>query len=121
MAKILVADDEPDVLQLVSERLRRNGHEVECAVDGTQSMQKCAQVAYSLIILDIRMPGHTGYEVCEYARRSEKNSKAPVLLISAFPEEQVAWRQSHADAFLPKPFGVGQLIATVQQLLKGNA
>ena len=121
MSKILIADDEPDVLLIVSERLRRSGHEVEYAPDGTQAMQKSEKNAYGLLILDIRMPGHTGYEVCEYAKSSEKNGKTPVLLISAFPEEQKVWRQSKADAFLEKPFEVGLLITTIERLLKGNA
>ena len=119
MAKILIADDEPDVLLILSERLRRSGHEVEYAPDGTQAMQKTEQTAYNLLILDVRMPGHTGYEVCGYSKSSAKNGKTPVLLISAFSEESVAWRQSKADAFLAKPFEVGQLITTVDRLLKG--
>ncbi len=121
MAKILVADDEPDVLLIVSERLRRIGHEVEYASDGTQAIQKSEEAAYGLLILDIRMPGHTGYEVCKHAKSSQKNEKTPVLLISAFPEEQVAWRQSKADAFLAKPFETKQLITTVARLLEGGA
>jgi CheY-like chemotaxis protein len=120
MARILVADDEPDVLLILSERLRRNGHDVEYAPDGTQAMRKSEENSYNLLILDIRMPGHTGYEVCEYAKSSRKNGKTPVLLISAFPEEQVAWRKSKADAFLAKPFETVQLISTVDQLLKGG-
>lgn len=121
MAKILIADDEPDVLLIVSERLRRNGHEVEYAPDGDQAIQKSKEKIYHLLILDIRMPGHTGYEVCEYAKSSGKNAKTPVLLISAFSEEQAKWRESKADAFLAKPFGQGRLMEEVDRLLKRNA
>ncbi len=121
MAKILIADDEPDVLLIVAERLRRSGHEVEYAPDGIQARQKSENTAYSLLILDIRMPGHNGYEVCQYAKNSEKNRKTPVLLISAFPEEPDVWRQSKADAFLSKPFEIGQLVTTVDRLLKKSA
>jgi DNA-binding response OmpR family regulator len=121
MAKILIADDEPDVLLIVSERLRRSGHQVEYAPDGNRALQKAGENAYDLLILDIRMPGHTGFEVCEYTKSSEKNGKAAILLISAFPEEQKVWRQSKADAFLMKPFEVGQLMATIDQLLKKSA
>jgi len=121
MAKILIADDEPDVLLIVSERLRRNGYEVECVPDGTQAIQKSKQTTYHLLILDVRMPGHSGYEVCEHAKNSEKNSKTPVLLISAFPEDETKWRQQKADAFLAKPFETGQLMTTIQRLLKGSA
>jgi len=118
MIKILIADDEPDVLLILSERLRRSGYEVEYAPDGTQAVQKAEQTAYNLLILDIRMPGYTGYEVCQHAKSSEKNGKTPVLLISAFPEERVVWQQSKANAFLAKPFETGQLITTVERLLK---
>ncbi|HOW88480.1 MAG TPA: response regulator [Candidatus Omnitrophota bacterium] len=117
MAKVLIADDEPDVLLIVSERLRRNGHEVEYAPDGNQAIQKADQGTYDLFIFDIRMPGHTGYEVCEHVKNSEKNAQTPVLLISAFPEEKAKWRQSKADAFLAKPFETKHLIAKVDQLL----
>lgn len=121
MAKILIADDEPDVLLIVSERLKRNGYEVECVPDGTQAAQKSEQVTYSLLILDVRMPGLSGYEVCEHAKNSEKNKMTPVLLISAFPEDEAKWRQKKVDAFLPKPFETGQLMATVDRLLKGSS
>ena len=121
MAKILIADDEPDVLLIVAERLRRSGHEVESVSDGSQAIRKSDQRVYALLILDVRMPGHTGYEVCRHAKRSEKNGKTPVLMISAFPEESAAWRQSKADAFLAKPFEIGELMMTVDRLLKGNA
>ena len=120
MAKILLADDELDVGLIVTERLRNNHHEVEYATDGEQAIQKAREYAYDLLILDIRMPGHTGYVVCEYAKSSEKNMKTPILLISAFPEEKARWRQSKADAFLAKPFEAGQLMAEVNRLLKAN-
>ena len=119
MAKILVADDEMDVGLIVTERLRRNGHEVDYASNGNQAVQRVDEQVYNLLILDVHMPGHTGYQVCEYSKKSEKNSRTPVLMISAFPEEQSTWRQSHADAFLAKPFETGQLVAEVDRLIKG--
>jgi DNA-binding response OmpR family regulator len=121
MAKILVADDEMDVGLIVTERLRRSGHEVEYVSDGNQAMQKIEKNAYNLVILDVHMPGHSGYEVCEYSKRSEKNAATPVLIMSAFPEEQSVWNRRHANAFLAKPFETGQLAAEVDRLLKGIA
>ncbi len=118
MAKILVADDEMDVGLIVTERLRRNGHEVEYASDGNQAMQKVRDNVYHLMILDVHMPGHSGYEVCELSKKSDKNAKSPVLIMSAFPEEQTTWRLHHADGFLPKPFETGQLAAEVERLLR---
>ena len=121
MAKILLADDEQDVGLIVTERLRRNGHDVEYASDGTQAIAKAEANAYDLLILDIHMPGHTGYAVCEYAKSSVMNANTPVLLISAFPEEKAKWSKSKADGFLAKPFETGQLIAEVERLLTKNA
>ena len=118
MAKILLADDEPDVGLIVTERLRRSGHEVEYVEDGDQAIKKAGETAYELLILDVRMPGHDGYEVCHYSKSSERNAKTPVLLISAFSEESVKWKESQADAFLAKPFEPGHLVAEVNRLLK---
>lgn len=120
MAKILVVDDEMDVGLIVSERLRRNGHEVDYASDGGQAFQNVRETLYDLLILDVHMPKHTGYEVCMFAKESEKNARTPVLLISAFPEEQATWRRNRADAFLAKPFETGKLAAVVEHLLRGN-
>jgi len=118
MAKILVADDEQDVGLIVTERLRRNGHEVEYVSDGNLAFVKVEANAYDLLIFDVYMPGHTGYEVCGYAKSSVKNGKTPVLLISAFPAEKEEWAKSKADAFLAKPFETGHLHSEVERLLK---
>lgn len=121
MAKILLADDEPDVGLIVTERLRRNGHDVDYAADGNEAVAKAEANAYDLLILDIHMPGKTGYQVCAYAKNSVKNKNTPVLLISAFSEEQTKWRQSKADAFLAKPFETGRLTTDVERLLTKTA
>jgi len=118
LAKILVADDEQDVGLIVTERLRRNGYEVDYASDGDQAIAKAEANAYDLLILDIHMPGHNGYEVCSYSKSSPKNKNTPVLFISAFSEEQTKWRQSNADGFLAKPFETGRLTSDVERLLK---
>ncbi len=121
MAKILVADDEMDVGLIVTERLRRNGYEVEYVSDGKQATRKIQENVYDLLILDVHMPAHTGYEVCEYSKKSAKNAKTPVLMMSAYPEEQSIWSRHHADAFIAKPFETGQLAMEVDRLLKGRA
>lgn len=103
---------------IVTERLRRSGYEVEYVSDGNQAIDRVDANAYDLMIFDIHMPGRMGYAVCEYAKKSAKNANAPVILISAFPEEQTKWRQSYADAYLAKPFETGRLNAEVERLLK---
>jgi two-component system response regulator TctD len=116
-----VADDEQDVGLIVSERLRRNGHEVDYASDGNEAVAMVEAAVYDLLILDIHMSGRTGYTVCQYSKSSERNGKTPVLLISAFPEERAKWREGKADAFLAKPFETGRLTAEVERLINKTA
>ena len=119
--RILLVDDEARFRANLQKMLGAQGLAVMAAGSGAEALEELALNPYDVIVLDIRMPGHTGYEVCAYAKSSEKNGKTPVLLISAFPEEKAAWRLSKADAFLAKPFETGQLIMTVDRLLKGSA
>ncbi len=117
MAKILVADDEVDVGMIVSERLRRGGHEVVWAADGNIAVKMLEEFYFDLAILDIRMPGRDGYAVCAWIRNSPVHKLMPILLMSAFFEENTKWEKSGANIFLPKPFEGLHLLEVVQQLL----
>ena len=77
--------------------------------------------ALCVSLLNDEKLAHTGYEVCEYSKKSAKNAKTPVLMMSAYPEEQSIWSRHHADAFIAKPFETGQLAMEVDRLLKGRA
>lgn len=118
MAKILVADDEVDVGMIVSERLRRGGHEIVLAADGNIAIKMLKEFYFDLAILDIRMPGCDGYAVCTWIRNSPMHRSMPILLMSAFSEEQTKWQTSKANSFLPKPFEGHQLLTVVRQLLE---
>jgi len=117
MAKILVADDEMDVGLIVSERLRRGGHEVVWAADGNIAVKMLEELYFDLAILDIRMPGRDGYAVCSWIRNASQHKTMPILLMSAFSEEQTKWEKSKANLFLAKPFDGLRLLALVKQLL----
>ena len=118
MAKILIADDEVDVGMIVSERLRRGGHEVVWAADGNIAVKMLEEFYFDLAILDIRMPGRDGYAVCGWIRNSPVHKAMPVLLMSAFSEEQTKWEKSQANMFLAKPFEGLQLLDVVKRLLE---
>ncbi|MBU9889730.1 MAG: response regulator [Candidatus Omnitrophica bacterium] len=118
MAKILVADDEVDVGMIVSERLRRGGHEVVWAADGNIAVKMLEEFYFDLAILDVRMPGRDGYTVCRWIRNSPEHKTMPILLMSAFFEEHTQWKQSQADFFLPKPFEGLHLLEVVKRLLE---
>lgn len=117
MAKILVADDEADVGMIVSERLRRGGHEVVWAADGNVAVKMLEEFYFDLAILDIRMPGRDGYAVCSWIRTSPGHKMMPVLLMSAFFEEHTKWEKSLANFFLAKPFEGLHLLEVVKRLL----
>ncbi len=117
MAKILVADDVEDVGLILSERLRRGGHEVVCAADGNIAVNMLEQSKFDLAILDIRMPGRDGFDVCAWIRNSPVHKLMPVVLMSAFSEEQSRWKKSAANLFLAKPFDGYQLLDVVKRLL----
>ena len=101
---------------IVAERLSRHGHDVERAQDGAAAVKIFEAGNFNLAILDIRMPGLDGHEVCDRIKKSSK--KIPVLLISAFSEEQTQWWKSNADRFLAKPFDGTKLLSVVEELLK---
>ena len=120
MARILVADDEPDVRTIITERLRMAGHEVLCVSNGAKAILKAEDDPVDLAILDVRMPGCDGYAVCYVIKNSPKCSKTAVLLMSAFSEEKAKWQLSKADGFLAKPFETSQLMGEVERLLKAG-
>lgn len=117
MAKILVADDEVDVGMIVSERLRRGGHEVVWAADGNIAVKMLEEFYFDLVILDVRMPGRDGYAVCGWIRNSPNHKTVPILLMSAYFEEHTKWQKSLANFFLPKPFEGLHLLEVVKRLL----
>jgi CheY-like chemotaxis protein len=121
MAKILFAEDEPDIRELIAFTLRFAGHETVAARDGAEALQAAQQGNMDLILLDVRMPHLTGYEVCERIKADERLQKIPVVFLSAKGQESEinAGYQAGAQDYILKPFSPDQLILRVQQIL-GN-
>jgi DNA-binding response OmpR family regulator len=115
--KILVADDDPDLLDLVAYALGQAGYLVAKAAHGTAALTAFAAEAPDLVILDINMPGQTGFEVCAAIRGS---STVPVMMLTARGEEQDLVRALDlgADDYLTKPFSPRTLLARVKALLR---
>ena len=117
--KILVADDEPDVVKVLSMRLKAHGYEVIAAFDGLQAVREAYKERPNLILLDIMMPFGDGYTVFENLKRSVQIRLIPVIFISALPprevEEKVA--QLGAQGFIAKPFDSKELVAKVKKVL----
>jgi DNA-binding response OmpR family regulator len=117
MATILVIDDDPDLLTLLSMILRKEGYQVEVAENGESGLEMAAQLQPDLILLDVMMPGVDGWETC---RELRKTSSAPIIYLTAKREESdiVRGLQLGADDFIPKPFRRHELTARIEAVLR---
>ena len=116
---VLCADDDEDILSLVSLRLRRAGFEVATASDGDAAIEIARDRRPALAVLDVMMPRRTGYEVLAELRADEALREMKVILLSARVQESDVTRglEAGADAYLPKPFKAQELVTKVQELL----
>ena len=110
---VLVIDDEPAILRLVSLALQDSGMGVLAAPDGETASDLLESQQPDLIVSDVRLPGMDGLEIARRVKRNPALSTIPVLLISAFGEPQ----GHQADAFLAKPFDIEHLVDRMNQLL----
>jgi len=116
--KILIADDEPSVREAVGYALSQEGFEVTIAEDGDDADSKLqGEIEFDLLILDIRMPGRSGLDVCREVR---SRSPVPIILLTAKDEEvdKVVGLEVGADDYVTKPFSVRELIGRVRALLR---
>src|SRR5919204_5200732 len=115
--KVLVADDDVDLLDITTYALRREGYRVVAAVDGKQALQRWEEESPNLVLLELNLPKLDGLEVCRQIRRV---SETPVILLSSRTGEEDVVRgfQSGADDFVAKPFSVRQLHARMQAVLR---
>jgi DNA-binding response OmpR family regulator len=116
---VLCADDDEDILSLVSLRLQRAGFQVATAADGDEAMQVARARRPALAVLDVMMPKRTGYEVLAELRGDEALCGMKVILLSARVQEGDVARgmDAGADAYLVKPFKAQELVAKVEELL----
>lgn len=119
MAKILIADDERDIRDLVTFTLRFAGHEVIPTNNGEEAYQKALEIVPDLILMDVRMPRMTGYEACRQIKANAKLSHIPVVFLSAKGQEGEVQTGLEAGAteYILKPFAPDQLTQKVAQLL----
>ena len=115
MAKILVIDDDPMMLDLYREILTRAGHQVVIAENGAEGLARLDRQP-QLIIVDLMMPNLSGYDFVKELRSTEGHATTPVIAASGLSTGEWALNAG-ADRFLPKPFRSGELIALVGELL----
>ena len=118
--KILVVDDEEDVLELVRYNLDRNGYHVETASSGEEALEKARRKLPDLVILDLMLPGMDGLEVCRKLKSNVKTESLPIIMLTAKTEETdiVTGLELGADDYVTKPFSPKVLIARVRRILR---
>ena len=116
-ARILLADDEPDLAESVSYALRREGFEVESVEDGEKALAAARGAGFDVAVLDVMMPKLSGLEVCR-ALRAE--SDLPIIMLTARDAEvdRVLGLELGADDYLTKPFSLAELVSRVRALLR---
>lgn len=116
-ARILVADDEAEIRNLLVKYLERDGYSVDAVSGGAQALSLFSSRRYDLVILDLMMPDVDGYEVCS---RIRAESGAPVIILSAKDAEadKVSGLMLGADDYVTKPFGMSELLARVRAHLR---
>jgi DNA-binding response OmpR family regulator len=117
--KILIADDEPDVVRVLATRLRAHDYQVIGALDGMQAVSQAHHESPDLILLDIMMPASDGYAVLESLRMSSHTDTIPVMLLSGLPEEELQERVAElgVQGFIPKPFDTEKVLGQISALL----
>ena len=117
--RILVADDDEDILSLVAFRLERSGFTVLKALDGEEALRLALDEVPDLAVLDVMMPKLDGYEVTRRMRANETTSRIPVILLTARAQESdvAAGFEAGADDYVKKPFSPQELGTRVQAIL----
>ncbi len=118
--RILVAEDEADVLQLINLALQRAGFEVLKAEDGATAVRLAREHGPALIVMDIMMPGMTGLEACRLLKQDSRTMRIPVVMLTAKAEEvdRIVGLELGADDYVTKPFSPRELVLRIQAILR---
>jgi len=121
--RILVIDDEEDILELVRFNLSKAGYEVTCASSGEQGLKLAKSSPPDLILLDLMLPGLDGLEVCRLLKREARTQRVPLVMISAKGEESdiVSGLELGAEDYITKPFSPRVLVARIRVVLRRRA
>ena len=120
--RILVIEDNRDILANVLDYLQLKGYSVDCAQDGLSGLHLATTVHYDLIVLDIMLPGLDGYQVCKRLREDAR-SEVPILMLAARDalEDRLTGLRAGADDYLVKPFALSELGARIEAILRRSS
>ena len=118
--KVLIADDEQDILEIVGYNLTKEGYEIYTAKDGNEALEKARQLKPDLIILDVMMPKKTGVEVCEILRSQPEFQETFIIFLTALSDEasQIKGLETGADDYVNKPISPKVLVSRVNAIFR---
>jgi len=118
MKKILIIEDELKMIEGLKDNLEFEGYEVDTAMEGNSGLQKVLLNQYDLILLDVMLPGVSGFDICKSARKEGVNT--PIILLTAKGEEidKVLGLELGADDYITKPFSLRELLARIKTILR---
>lgn len=121
-SRILVVDDEPDLVELVRHHLVREHYEVVTAADGETGLAEARRKLPDLVVLDLMLPGIDGLEVCRRLRSDSRTQHIPIVMLTAKGEESdaVIGLSQGADDYVRKPFGMKELVARIATRLRAT-
>jgi DNA-binding response OmpR family regulator len=122
-ARVLVVDDEPDLIRILEFGLKAAGYHVETASDGQEGLKKARELKPDIILLDLMLPKLDGYKVCRLLKFDERYKHIPIMILSARTQEgdQNLAHEMGANRFLTKPYEFAEILQHIQALLKQSA
>jgi DNA-binding response OmpR family regulator len=121
--RVLVVDDEPDLVRILEFGLKAAGYAVETAADGQEGLKKARESKPDVILLDLMLPKLDGYKVCRLLKFDERYKHIPIVILSARTQEgdQTLAHEMGANRFLTKPYEFAEILDHIQALLKESA
>ena len=120
MARVLVVDDEKLIVKGIRFSLEQDGMEVDCAYDGIEAIEKAKEREYDVVLLDVMLPGHDGFEVCQAIREF---SEMPIIMLTAKggDMDKILGLEYGADDYITKPFNILEVKARIKAIMRRNS
>lgn len=120
MKKILIIDDEKDIVEILSYNLKKEGFNVDTSFDGENALKKIRENHYDLVLLDLMLPGIQGLDICKMIRKDLSTQDLPVIMLTAKSEEldKILGLEMGADDYITKPFSPREVVARAKAVLR---
>lgn len=117
MARVLVVDDEKLIVKGIRFSLEQDGYEVDCAYDGDEALERAKEREYDVVLLDVMLPGHDGFEVCQTIREF---SEMPIIMLTAKggDMDKILGLEYGADDYVTKPFNILEVKARIKAIIR---